>query len=162
MSDLRDRDAVLPASVAGSTAERLQRSGRETGERDRLADASRIEIVSDRRRWHAPEFRARVVIASYESRRPIREVAAQYGIHPSLVFRWRREARAKAQAKGGTSFIPVMVAPVPEPPPLERRREQGTLSGRAVSLVFPDGVRLEFDTGLSADRLREIVGALRS
>ncbi|WP_234448419.1 IS66-like element accessory protein TnpA [Komagataeibacter oboediens] len=158
MSDLRDRDAVLPASVAGSTAERLQRSGRETGERDRLADASRIEIVSDRRRWHAPEFRARVVIASYESRRPIREVAAQYGIHPSLVFRWRREARAK----GGTSFIPVMVAPVPEPPPLERRREQGTLSGQAVSLVFPDGVRLEFDTGLSADRLREIVGALRS
>ncbi|WP_258367970.1 transposase, partial [Komagataeibacter oboediens] len=102
MSDLRDRDAVLPASVAGSTAERLQRSGRETGERDRLAGASRIEIVSDRRRWHAPEFRARVVIASYESRRPIREVAAQYGIHPSLVFRWRREARAK----GGTSFIP--------------------------------------------------------
>ncbi|EGG74457.1 hypothetical protein SXCC_04836 [Gluconacetobacter sp. SXCC-1] len=45
---------------------------------------------------------------------------------------------------------------------MERRREQGTLSGRAVSLVFPDGVRLEFDTGLSADRLREIVGALRS
>ncbi|WNM07343.1 transposase (plasmid) [Komagataeibacter nataicola] len=119
-------------------------------------------MVSDRRRWHAPEFRARVVIASYESRRPIREVAAQYGIHPSLVFRWRREARAKAQAKGGTSFIPVMVAPAPEPPPLERRREQGTLSGQAVSLVFPDGVRLEFDTGLSADRLREIVGALRS
>ncbi|WNM07561.1 transposase [Komagataeibacter nataicola] len=54
-----------------------------------------------------------MVIASYESRRPIREVAAQYGIHPSLVFRWRREARAKAQAKGGTSFIPVMVAPAP-------------------------------------------------
>ena len=160
MSDLRDRDAVLPASVAGSTAERLQGSGMEAGERDRLAEASRIEIVSDRRRWHAPEFRARVVIASYESRRPVREVAAQYGVHPSLVFRWRREARAKAQ--GGTSFVPVMVAPAPQPQALERRSEQGTPPGRAVSVVFPDGVRLEFDTGLSADRLREIVSALRS
>ncbi|MCW4578888.1 transposase [Gluconacetobacter entanii] len=114
MNDLRNRNAVLPASGAGSTAQRLSRSGRETGEPDRLADTSRIEIVSGRRCWHAPEFRARVVIASCESRRLIREVAAQYGIHPSLVFRWRREARAKAQAKGGTSFIPVMVAPAPE------------------------------------------------
>ncbi|WP_084758331.1 transposase, partial [Komagataeibacter intermedius] len=106
----------------------------EAGERDRLAEASRIEIVSDRRRWHAPEFRARVVIASYESRRPVREVAAQYGVHPSLVFRWRREARAKAQ--GGTSFVPVMVAPAPQPQALERRSEQGTPPGRAVSVVF--------------------------
>ena len=134
----------------------------EAGERDRLAEASRIEIVSDRRRWHAPEFRARVVIASYESRSPVREVAAQYGVHPSLVFRWRREARAKAQAKGGTSFVPVMMAPAPRPQPLECRSAQGTPPDRAVSLVFPDGVRLEFDTGLSADRLREIVSALRS
>ncbi|PYD49371.1 hypothetical protein CFR79_15115 [Komagataeibacter saccharivorans] len=134
----------------------------ETGDRDRLAEASRIEIVSDRRRWHAPEVRARVVIASYESRRPVREVAAQYGVHQSLVFRWRREARAKAQAKGGTSFVPVMMAPAPQQQPLECRSAQGTPPDRAVSLVFPDGVRLEFDTGLSADRLREIVSALRS
>ncbi|GBQ24285.1 IS66-like element accessory protein TnpA [Gluconacetobacter sacchari] len=120
----------------------------------------RIEIVSDRRRWHAPEFRERVVRASYESRLPLREVARQYGICPSLLFRWRKLAREGRQTKGKTAFVPVMMAPSPQA--IEERQSGYVGQHGHTSLVFPDGVRLEFGTTVSGERLREIVSALRS
>jgi len=113
----------------------------------------RIEIVSDRRRWHAPEFRERVVRASYESRCPLREVACQYGICQSLLFRWRKLAREGRQTKDKTAYVPVMMAPAPQSLPEEHSGPAGR-QGQA-SLVFPDGVRLAFDTTVSGDRLRE-------
>lgn len=154
MSDTRHHDKTLPASLAESVAGRLPRSD---GARD---DAVRIEIVSDRRRSHAPEFRERVVRASYESPLPLREVARQYGIHPSLLFRWRKLAREWRQINGKPSFVPVMMGPAAHSLPADRMGAVGR-HGQA-SLVFPDGVRLEFDTTISGERLREIMAVLRS
>jgi transposase len=47
----------------------------------------RIEIVADRRRAHAAAFRAQVVAESRTVGARVQDVAARYGICPSLIYR---------------------------------------------------------------------------
>ncbi|WP_252347087.1 transposase [Acetobacter sp. P1H12_c] len=49
-----------------------------------------IEIVGERRRAYDDAFRRRVVLASYETGQSVRAVARQFGVHVSVVYRWRQ------------------------------------------------------------------------
>jgi transposase len=56
---------------------------------------SRIEIVSERRPAYSAAFRARVVAESSGLGVRAPELAHRYGIHVSLIYRWRRMAKAQ-------------------------------------------------------------------
>jgi transposase-like protein len=80
----------------------------------------RIEIVTERRPAYSAAFRARVVAESSAPGVRAPELARRYGIHVSLIYRWRR--MAKAQAKAAASARP-------------RRQRRATMEASAVDAV---------------------------
>jgi len=66
-------------------------------------------VVEARRRWSEAEKQAIVA----EAERPgvnISAVARRHGIKPSLLFRWRRLARASQDQPSVPAFIPLTLA----------------------------------------------------
>lgn len=56
-----------------------------------------------KRRQHTAEFRARAVHLVLEEKRPVREVARDLDLHPSLLHTWIRQAKAdRGEATKGT------------------------------------------------------------
>jgi transposase-like protein len=45
-----------------------------------------------RRRQHSAELKARVALEAIQERRTINEIAGEYGVHPTQVSAWRRQA----------------------------------------------------------------------
>jgi transposase-like protein len=80
----------------------------------------RIEIVTERRPAHSAAFRARVVAESSAPGVRAPDLARRYGIHVSLIYRWRR--MAKAQTKAASSVRP-------------RRQRRATMEASAVDAV---------------------------
>jgi hypothetical protein len=80
----------------------------------------RIEIVTERRPAYSAAFRARVVAEASVPGIRAPDLARRYGIHVSLIYRWRR--MAKAQTKVTTSARP-------------RRQRRPTTDAVAVPLV---------------------------
>src|SRR3954453_23737828 len=67
------------------------------------ATEARSEIGGERRRAYDAEFRARVVDASLLPGARVRELAQQYGVCVSLIYRWRRSAPARTAASADRS-----------------------------------------------------------
>ena len=65
------------------------------------ASEARIEIVGERRRAYAAEFRARLVAASLAPGAQVRELARRHGVCVSLIYRWRRSAAPARMARPG-------------------------------------------------------------
>jgi transposase len=68
-----------------------------------------------RRRWSAAE-KASIVAESHADGTMVSEVAARHGVNESLVFTWRRQAKASktsattdAQQSAGPAFVPVKI-----------------------------------------------------
>jgi transposase-like protein len=121
----------------------------------------RIEIVIERRPAYSAAFRARVVAESSGPGVRAPDLARRYGIHVSLIYRWRRVAKAEMKVAATTrrrhqkldvmdanaagelpvSFIPLGIVGHPEctgRPPAEERgtldlRSQVPTPSRAVS-----------------------------
>jgi len=99
---------------------------------------ARIEIVTrgETRREYTAEERAQVLTEAAMPGARVLVVAQRYGISPSLVYRWRREAAGRPARKArlrAPSFVPMLVdsgsPPDPstlqaEPPAQDRRAER--------------------------------------
>ena len=51
-----------------------------------------------KRSKHLPEFKAKVALAAVKEEETVPELARRYGVHPTLVFRWKRQLLARAEA----------------------------------------------------------------
>lgn len=47
--------------------------------------------MSNKRRNHSPEFKAKVALAAAKGDKTTAELVSQYGIHSSLISKWKRE-----------------------------------------------------------------------
>jgi transposase len=47
--------------------------------------------MSRRRKTYSPEFKSRIALEALENDLTIQEIAAKYGVHPTMVTRWRKE-----------------------------------------------------------------------
>ena len=77
-------------------------------------DVTRVEIVTrgEARREYTPDERARVLTEAAQAGARVLLVAQRYGISPSLVYRWRREAAgcpARQAAPQAPRFVPLLV-----------------------------------------------------
>jgi transposase len=74
---------------------------------------TRVEIVTrgEARRAYTPDERARVLTEATQPGARVLLVAQRYGISPSLVYRWRREAagRPARRAPRAPRFVPLLV-----------------------------------------------------
>ena len=56
----------------------------------RYARKGRPTMASERKQY-SPEFKARVVIEALKEERGVNEIAADNGLNPNLVFKWRKQ-----------------------------------------------------------------------
>jgi transposase len=99
---------------------------------------TRFAMESGRRHWSALQ-KAAIVAESFANGTTVPEVAARHGVNESLVFTWRRQAKAsktaptsattEGQQSAGPVFVPVRITDeaVEERVPTEASRLSGVI-----------------------------------
>jgi transposase-like protein len=72
-----------------------------------VSGSMQVEILTNggRRRHWSPEERTRIVAETLAAGAKVSEVARTHAIAPSLIFAWRREARAKRAWRARGSWL---------------------------------------------------------
>src|SRR5258708_13308196 len=85
---------------------------------DRHSKMTTVEVITSverRRRWSRAE-KERLVAASLEPGASVASIAREAGIHPSQLYGWRRQMRARPEV----GFAPVQITPATAPAHLPR------------------------------------------
>ena len=130
---------------------------------------TRVEIVTrgEARREYTPEERAAVLTEAAMPGARVLLVAQRYGVSPSLVYRWRREAagRSARQARPRTPhFVPLLVddngmRQSPIVPPGAATRGAGA---DCIEVVLCNGRLLRVGAGADATAVARLAAALEA
>jgi transposase-like protein len=52
--------------------------------------------VGVKRKQHSAEFKARVAMASLSGEKPLTELSAEFGVHPTMISTWKQELVKRA------------------------------------------------------------------
>jgi transposase len=110
----------------------------------------RVEVITSverRRRWRSAE-KEQLVAASLEPGASVSSIAREAGIHPSQLYGWRRQLRARQ----GIGFAPVRIAPEVAPAGLADRG--------AIEIEFAGGARMRITGVVDPAMLTAAVAAL--
>ena len=131
-----------------------------------------LEIISGverRRRWSDAD-KLRIVAEADEAGAKVAEVARRHEISRSILWTWRKQARAgRLTMSDPPGFLPVVVdavsamdtaASVASAPPLQVDAPPPP-DHRAITITLANGTRLEISAALSLPALSCIIGALR-
>jgi len=134
-----------------------------------------LEIISGverRRRWSVAD-KLRIVAEADEAGATVAEVARRHEISRSILWAWRKQARAGVLATPDPlDFLPVVVdavsavaepiaaASAPSAAPLQVDAPPPP-DHRAITITLANGTRLEISAALSLPALSCIIGALR-
>lgn len=117
--------------------------------------------IERRRRWSGQE-KARIVAETLIPGAVVCEVARRHGVSQSLVFTWRRQARAEElSGQEDSVLLPVEIAGVTTTSgstSLEPRRRRSN-SG-VIEIQLASGSRLRVDNEVDADALRRVLKVL--
>ncbi len=130
---------------------------------------ARVEIVTrgEARREYTPEERAVVLTEAAMPGARVLQVAQRYGISPSLVYRWRREAagRPARQARPRTPrFVPLLmesngILQDPVVPPGAATQDAGA---DRIEVVLCNGRLLRVGAGADAAVVARLAAALEA
>lgn len=119
--------------------------------------------VERRRRWSA-EAKARLVEETLVPGAVVSEVARRHGVSQSLLFTWRRQARAEAPSEGaGSILLPVEIASSAATTSDAHCRAAGSHRRRAAGMIeieLGSGKRVRVDNEVDADALRRVLSVL--
>jgi transposase len=119
--------------------------------------------VERRRRWSA-EAKARLVEETLVPGAIVSEVARRHGVSQSLLFAWRRHARAEAPSESAGSFLlPVEVEPSVATTSDAHSRVVGSRRRRppgTIEIELGSGKRVRVDNEVDADALRRVLSVL--
>ncbi len=129
----------------------------------RRVEAHRIEVFTGtalRRRWSADD-KARIVAESYAGAGTVCDVARRYGLAPTQLFTWRRDARMALPAPE-PMFAPVVIEPVPasKETPVKRVRRRSRRGDGVIELEI-DGVTMRVERGADAKTVAAVIRALK-
>ena len=122
-----------------------------------------------RRRW-TEDQKLRLVEETFAAGSSISRVARKYGVHTSVLFRWRRQlagppsGQAPAAIKAAT-FAPVQIVPeqlqlpAPAPDPAPSMPTSPPASG-LIEIELANGHRVRVDRDVDADALRRVLSVL--
>jgi transposase len=112
--------------------------------------SGRVEVITSverRRRWSAAE-KEQLVAATLEPGASVSTIAREAGIHPSQLYGWRRQLRARR----GIGFAPVRIAPEMTP--------SGPADRGAIEIEFASGARMRITGAVEPTMLAAAVAAL--
>ena len=129
----------------------------------------RVEILANgkqRRHWSADD-RTRILAETSAAGAKVSDVARKHGIAPSLIFAWRREAKAKELGEA-PGLVPVQcAAPCPtaahQRAPAEEPPRSARFAAKKTGLIeidLGDGKRVRVDTDVDADALGRVLDVL--
>ena len=110
----------------------------------------RVEVITSverRRRWRSAE-KEQLVAASLEPGASVSSIAREAEIHPSQLYGWRRQLRARQ----GIGFAPVRIAAEVAPAGLADRG--------AIEIEFASGARMRITGAVDPALLTAVVAAL--
>jgi len=131
-----------------------------------------LEIISGverRRRWSAAD-KLRIVAEADEPGAKVAEVARRHEISRSILWTWRKQARAgRLTMSDPPGFLPVVVDAVSAMDTAASEPSAASLQAdappppddRAITITLVNGTRLEISAALSLPALSCIIGALR-
>jgi transposase len=122
--------------------------------------------VERRRRWSKGE-KARIVEETLMPGAVVCEVARRHGVAQSLLFTWRRQARAaEPGGRDGSILLPVEIGAAATPCGSEAARQsraaaisRQTKSG-VIEIELGSGSRVRVDSEVDADALRRVLNVL--
>src|SRR5580692_11435638 len=119
--------------------------------------------VERRRRWSRDE-KARIVEETLMPGAVVCEVARRHGVAQSLLFTWRRQARAaEPGGRDGSILLPVEIDALAPPPRCEAARQsRAAASGRrtksgVIEIELGSGSRVRVDNEVDTDALRRVL-----
>jgi transposase len=110
----------------------------------------RVEVITSverRRRWNLAE-KEQLVAASLESSASVSSIAREAGLHPSQLYGWRRQLRARQ----GIGFAPVQIAADVAP--------AGLADCGVIEIEFASGARMQITGAVDPAMLTATVTAL--
>jgi transposase len=131
-----------------------------------------LEIISGverRRRWSAAD-KLRIVAEADEPGAKVAEVARRHEISRSILWTWRKQARAgRLTMSDPPGFLPVVVDAVSAMDTAASEPSAASLQAdappppdhRAITITLANGTRLEISAALSLPALSCIIGMLR-
>ena len=131
-----------------------------------------LEIISGverRRRWSDAD-KLRIVAEADEAGAKVAEVARWHEISRSILWTWRKQARAgRLTMSDPPGFLPVVVDAVSAMDTAASEPSAASLQAdappppdhRAITITLANGTRLEISAALSLPALSCIIGALR-
>ena len=128
-----------------------------------------ISGVERRRRWSDAD-KLRIVAEADEAGATVAEVARRHEISRSILWAWRKQARAGVLATPDPlDFLPVVVDAVSAMDTAASEPSAASLQAdappppddRAITITLVNGTRLEISAALSLPALSCIIGALR-
>ncbi|HKD29881.1 MAG TPA: transposase [Xanthobacteraceae bacterium] len=114
---------------------------------------TQIEVITSverRRRWSSTE-KERLVAASLESGAAVSALAREAGLHPTQLYRWRRQLCARQEAAPG--FAPVQVIGETAAPGLPA-------PVGVIEIELANGTRLRITGAVDAATMSAAIGAL--
>ena len=128
---------------------------------------SRVVMEGGRRRWSALQ-KAAIVAESFADGTRVSEVAARHGVNESLVFTWRRQAKApktaptsaiaEGQRFASPAFVPVRVT---EEFVEEREQTEPSRPSGVIEIMLADA-SIRVTTGADAATLAMVLTAVRA
>lgn len=115
-----------------------------------------VVVASTRRSWSRDEKRA-IVAEVRDGETTVSEVARRHGLHPSLLFRWRRDALDEERAASQPprpAFVPLLLPSSTTIAPVERA------AASMIEIELAGGHRLRADASVDPALLRSVIEAL--
>ena len=137
---------------------------------DRIVEpVGEVLTNSERRRRWTEEQKLQLVGETFDAGSSISRVARRYGVHSSVLFRWRRQLAgpvpaAIVAAPTTTAFAAVEIAPQPMPmlasPDQTLPAPLVTRQSGVIEIELSGGHRVRVDRDVDADALRRVVAVL--
>ena len=111
------------------------------------------EVVASTRRSWSREEKLAILAEADSTPTSVSAVARRHGLHPSLLFRWRRDACEAAGMEKEPAFIPLAL-PGPACPPAQER------AAGLIEIELAGGHRVRAGAGVDGTVLRGVIEAL--
>lgn len=121
-----------------------------------MTNSPHVVVAGTRRAW-SPEEKRTIVAEANDPATTVSAVARRHGLHSSLLFRWRRDARRQERAAGypaQPAFVPLAL-PAPAEPPPEAHAAAGV-----IAIELSGGHRLRVEGAVDPAVLRGVIEAL--